>query len=204
MGAMKGQVQSAAVQMKLSNTQQNMVESLADASKAMGNMNATMDPAKMAKTMNEFQIQNEKMDLKQEMMDDALDNLFDDDDIEGEADAVTQQVLDEIGVEVSSQMGAASSGVLKQARCMLICRSNMWFTLPLSFHAAGSATQHPAANHDANSASVMCMPPQLYSKQGLLTAIPVYAYTEESGTRGDRRGRRRSLCASGCAQELNS
>ena len=28
----------------------------------------------------------------QEMMDDALDNLFDDDDIEGEADAVTQQV----------------------------------------------------------------------------------------------------------------
>lgn len=121
MGAMKGQVQSAAVQMKLSNTQQNMVDSLADASKAMGNMNATMDPAKMAKTMNEFQIQNEKMDLKQvgplahgpeasldryiplsaglkrctyaqEMMDDALDNLFDDDDIEGEADAVTQQV----------------------------------------------------------------------------------------------------------------
>ena len=65
MGAMKGQVQSAAVQMKLSNTQQNMVDSLADASKAMGNMNATMDPAKMAKTMNEFQIQNEKMDLKQ-------------------------------------------------------------------------------------------------------------------------------------------
>lgn len=116
MGAMKGQVQSAAVQMKLSNTQQNMVESLADASKAMGNMNATMDPAKMAKTMNEFQIQNEKMDLKQEMMDDALDNLFDDDDIEGEADAVTQQVLDEIGVEVSSQMGAASSGVLKQKK----------------------------------------------------------------------------------------
>ena len=65
MGAMKGQVQSAAVQMKLSNTQQNMVDSLADASKAMGNMNATMDPAKMAKMMNEFQIQNEKMDLKQ-------------------------------------------------------------------------------------------------------------------------------------------
>ena len=114
------------------------------------------------------------------------------------------QVLDEIGVEVSSQMGAASSGVLKQARCMLICRSNIWRALSLSFHAARSATQHPAENHDANSASVMCMLPQLYSKQGLLTAIPVYAYTEESGTRGDRRGRRRSLCASGCAQELNS
>ena len=40
----------------------------------------------------EFTQENEQMDTKQEMMDDALDGLFDDDNIEEEADSVTQQV----------------------------------------------------------------------------------------------------------------
>ena len=44
----------------------------------------------MNKVMMEFQRENEKMDMKQEMMDDALDSLFDDDTVEDEADAVTQ------------------------------------------------------------------------------------------------------------------
>ncbi len=45
---------------------------------------------------DEFTQENEKMNDKQEMMDDALDNIFDDDTIEEEADAVTQQVTKNI------------------------------------------------------------------------------------------------------------
>jgi hypothetical protein len=39
----------------------------------------------------DFSQENDKLNDKQEMMDDALDGLFDDDEIEEEADAVTQQ-----------------------------------------------------------------------------------------------------------------
>lgn len=53
-------------------------------------LSAAIDPAKMNKTMMEFARENEKMDMKQEMMDEALDSLFDDDTLQDEADAVTQ------------------------------------------------------------------------------------------------------------------
>ena len=110
MGAMKGQVQGAAVQMKLNLTQANMAQSLAGASEAMGKMNAAVNPAEMAKTMAQFSQENEKMQLKQEMMDDALDDLFDDDDVEAESDLITQQVLDDIGVDIAGQMARPAQG----------------------------------------------------------------------------------------------
>jgi charged multivesicular body protein 2A len=86
MGMMKSQIAGAATQMKLNHTQAKMVESMAGAAAAMGKMNEAVDPAKMMKMMAEFERENEKMDTKQEMMDEALDGLFD------EADAVTEQV----------------------------------------------------------------------------------------------------------------
>ena len=89
---MKSQIAGAATQMKLNHTQAKMVESMAGAANAMGKMNEAVDPAKMMKMMAEFERENEKMDTKQEMMDEALDGLFDDDVIEGEADSVTEQV----------------------------------------------------------------------------------------------------------------
>jgi hypothetical protein len=92
MGMMKSQIAGAATQMKLNHTQAKMVESMAGAANAMGKMNEAVDPAKMMKMMAEFARENEMMDTKQEMMDEALDGLFDDDVIEGEADAVTEQV----------------------------------------------------------------------------------------------------------------
>eukprot|EP00802_Teleaulax_amphioxeia_P017245 Tamp_17395.p1 GENE.Tamp_17395~~Tamp_17395.p1 ORF type:complete len:214 (+),score=77.36 Tamp_17395:72-644(+) len=104
MGMMKSQVSGAATQMKLNHTQASMAQSLAGVSAAMGKMNEAVDPAKMMQIMKEFERENEQMDLKQEMMDDALDNLFDDDVLEGEADAVTEQVLAEIGIDVAGQM----------------------------------------------------------------------------------------------------
>ena len=67
-------------------------------------MNEAINPQQMARVMAEFERENDKMDTKQELMDDALDSLFDDDTVEDEADAVTQQVLDEIGVDVAGQM----------------------------------------------------------------------------------------------------
>jgi len=116
MGAMKGQVQGAATQMKLNSTQANMVQSLAGAAEAMGKMNAAVNPAEMARTMAEFERENQKMDMKQELMDDALDDLFEDDEVDGEADLITQSVLDEIGIDMAGQMAKPAMGGMQKRR----------------------------------------------------------------------------------------
>ncbi len=69
-----------------------MGESMAKASEAMAAMGQTNDPAKVAQTMQQFQKENAKMEMGQEMMDDNLDGIFDDDDTEAETSDLMNQV----------------------------------------------------------------------------------------------------------------
>jgi len=71
---------------------------------AMGAANAAMDATAMQKTMNEFMRQNEIATMKEEMMDDALVDAFDNDEVNEEAEDITNQVLSELGVELDGQM----------------------------------------------------------------------------------------------------
>jgi Snf7 len=78
---------------------------------AMGTMtetlktaNAQMDMKETMKIMAQFQLENEKITAKEELMDDALADAFDTDEIEEEADALTNQVLAELGVEMDAKM----------------------------------------------------------------------------------------------------
>ncbi|EMS48656.1 Vacuolar protein sorting-associated protein 2-like protein 3 [Triticum urartu] len=80
------------------------------ASKAMGAMNKQMDPAKQMKVMQEFQKQSAQMDMTNEMMSDSIDNVLDDDQAEDETEELANQVLDEIGVDVASQLSPAPKG----------------------------------------------------------------------------------------------
>jgi len=63
--------------------------------------------------MAEFQVNMEKMDLNEELMDDALAAL-DGDDIDEEVDDITNQVLDEIGVNLNGILNEAPKSSLKQ------------------------------------------------------------------------------------------
>lgn len=69
-----------------------MGESMAKASEAMAAMGKTNDPAKIAQTMQQFQKENAKMEMGQEMMDDNLDGIFDDDGTEEETSDLMNQV----------------------------------------------------------------------------------------------------------------
>lgn len=71
---------------------------------AMGSANKAVNAQEMSKIMGEFNKQNEIMSVKEEMMDDALTDAFDNDEIEEEAENVTNQVLAELGVELDSKM----------------------------------------------------------------------------------------------------
>ncbi|CAB9522726.1 Charged multivesicular body protein [Seminavis robusta] len=66
--------------------------------------NAQMDMKETMKVMSQFQHENEKMAAKEELMDDVLADAFDTEEVEEEAEALTNQVLAELGVEMDAKL----------------------------------------------------------------------------------------------------
>jgi len=62
----------------------------------------------------EFERENDIMDQRQEMMDDAIDDVTGLED-EEEGEEVVNQILDEIGVDLNQAMGETPSGLQKSA-----------------------------------------------------------------------------------------
>lgn len=73
----------------------------------MAAMNRQTNLPAMQKIMNDFEREDAMMDMKQEMMSDAVDEVMDDavEDEESEGDEILKKVLDEIGVDLSQQVG---------------------------------------------------------------------------------------------------
>ncbi|KAK9937046.1 hypothetical protein M0R45_013863 [Rubus argutus] len=87
------------------------------ATKAMVAMNKEMQPAKQIKVIREFQKQSAQMDMTIEMMSESIDETLDKDEAEEETEELTNQgiiggliVLDEIGVDIASQLSSAPKG----------------------------------------------------------------------------------------------
>uniref|UniRef100_A0A673SVB3 Charged multivesicular body protein 2B n=1 Tax=Suricata suricatta TaxID=37032 RepID=A0A673SVB3_SURSU len=77
--------------------------------KTMQAVNKKMDPQKTLQTMQNFQKENMKMEMTEEMINDTLDDIFDGSDDEEESQDIVNQVLDEIGIEISGKMAKAPS-----------------------------------------------------------------------------------------------
>lgn len=67
---------------------------------ALGSMNRTMNLPSLQRIAMEFERENDIMEQRQEMMDDAIDDAMDV-GLEEEGDEVVEQVLEEIGVDLS-------------------------------------------------------------------------------------------------------
>merc|ERR1719511_386544 len=57
-----------------------------------------------------FEKQSEIMDMKGEMMEDAIDDVMGDEDDEEESDAIVNQVLDELGLQLNDKLGDVPIG----------------------------------------------------------------------------------------------
>ncbi|XP_075978136.1 charged multivesicular body protein 2b [Anticarsia gemmatalis] len=77
--------------------------------KTMGNMNKVMNPHQIAKDMEAFKQANAKMDMTDEMIADTLDDIMCESGDEEESEGIVNQVLDEIGIEISGKMAGAPS-----------------------------------------------------------------------------------------------
>jgi charged multivesicular body protein 2A len=82
----------------------------------MASMNRGLNLPGIQKIMDDFSRESAQMDMKEEMMTDAVDDVMEDDDEledeETEGGRILKEVLDEIGVDLSQKLSEAPSGSL--------------------------------------------------------------------------------------------
>ena len=79
------------------------MQSMKGATMLLGSMNRQMNLPALQRIAMEFERENEVMDERQEMMDDAVDEATGIDD-EEESEDIVKEVLDEIGVNLSQEV----------------------------------------------------------------------------------------------------
>jgi charged multivesicular body protein 2A len=93
---------------------EQMMQSMKGATSLLGTMNRQMNLPALQRIAMEFERENDIMDQRQEMMDDAIDDVTGLED-EEEGEEVVNQVLDEIGVDLRQ---AVNPDLLPQSLCL--------------------------------------------------------------------------------------
>lgn len=104
---MRSTLQGLNLKMQTMKTSNEIATAMGKMSKAMKQMNKRMNVPKIQEIMYEFDKQQQQMEMGQEMMDDVLDDALADGDTEEEQDELVKKVLDEIGVDLTSQLKEA-------------------------------------------------------------------------------------------------
>lgn len=105
--AASSKITSVGMQAKGMASQVKMAEAMKDTTKVMGDMNKMMKPQDVMKNMQAFERESAKLEMSEEMMNDTLDDILNESGDEEEQDAIVNQVLDEIGIEISGKMAGA-------------------------------------------------------------------------------------------------
>jgi len=103
MYTMRAQLQAVSMQLTTMKTTAAMNTAMAGATKAMMRMNKKMNLPAMQKITMEFQKQNEIMGMKEEMINDTLDEMADEDEDE-ESEEVINATLEEIGIDLGASL----------------------------------------------------------------------------------------------------
>ncbi|KAI4107130.1 MAG: hypothetical protein L6R37_001831 [Teloschistes peruensis] len=112
--SMRTQLQAISLRIQTVRSNEQMMQSMKGATSLLGSMNRQMNLPALQRIAMEFEKENDVMDQRQEMMDDAIDDVTGLED-EEEGDEVVNKVLDEIGVDLGQSMGETPSGLQKTA-----------------------------------------------------------------------------------------
>ncbi|VDN55366.1 unnamed protein product [Dracunculus medinensis] len=103
---MKANIQAVSLKVQTLKSQDAMSQAMRGVTQAMKNMSRQMNLPQIQKIMMEFERQTEIMDMKEEMMGEAIDDAIADEGDEEETDAVVSQVLDELGIQMNEELSA--------------------------------------------------------------------------------------------------
>jgi len=105
---MRTQLQAISLRIQTVRSNEQMMQSMKGATKLLGSMNKQMNLPALKRIAMEFEKENDIMDQRQEMMDDAIDDVTGLED-EEEGEDVVNQVLDEIGVDLGQSVSSHCS-----------------------------------------------------------------------------------------------
>lgn len=97
-------MQGCALKLQTVKSHQAMAEAMQNTAKAMAKMNKAVNVPTLTQMMADFERENAKTEMMQEMMGDAIDDALADDGNEEEEDKIVNQVLDEIGVSFVEEL----------------------------------------------------------------------------------------------------
>ncbi|XP_064628558.1 charged multivesicular body protein 2b-like [Lineus longissimus] len=100
-------IKSINAQSKMMASNMKMADAMGKTTKTMQQMNKVMDPEKTMKVLQDFEKESMKMEMSEDMMNDTFDDLFEESGDEAEQDAIVNQVLDEIGLDISGRLADA-------------------------------------------------------------------------------------------------
>jgi charged multivesicular body protein 2A len=101
---MKANIQAVALKIQTLKSNDAMAQAMKGVTRAMTTINKQLKLPQIQRIMQEFEKQSEIMDMKEEMMNDAIDDAMGDEDDEDESDAIVSQVLDELGLQMADQL----------------------------------------------------------------------------------------------------
>ncbi|KAF8502546.1 vacuolar sorting protein DID4 [Hysterangium stoloniferum] len=110
---MRTQLQAVGLRIQTLSSNQQMADAMRGATRAMGAMNRGLNLPGIQRIMNEFEKESATMDMKEEMMSDAVEDVMDneEEDEEEEGDKILKEVLDEIGVGLQQQLQETPTGL---------------------------------------------------------------------------------------------
>ncbi|CAB4256393.1 similar to Saccharomyces cerevisiae YKL002W DID4 Class E Vps protein of the ESCRT- III complex [Maudiozyma barnettii] len=114
---MQTQLQAISLRIQAVRSSDQMSSSMREATVLLAGMNRSMNLPQLQKISMEFEKQNELMDQRQEFIDEAIDGVMEDDEFneDEEADEIVNKVLDEIGVDLNTELANAPNGQLGSA-----------------------------------------------------------------------------------------
>ena len=113
---MRTQLQAISLRIQTVRSNEQMMQAMKGATSLLGSMNRQMNLPALQRIAMEFERENDIMDQRQEMMDDAIDDVTGLDD-EEEEDEVVNQILDELGIDLGQAVSLLSVIVLREIVC---------------------------------------------------------------------------------------
>ena len=105
---MKAQLQSVGITIATMSSQQAVAEAMQGCARALRRMNRRIDVQSMQRIMMDFERQSGIMEMKDEMIKDAMEDMNEDPELEEEeTENIINQVLEEIGLDLTGKLSNA-------------------------------------------------------------------------------------------------
>lgn len=111
---MKSQISGIDLRLQTMSSTQTMAEVIRGVTPALVKINKQMNLPELNNMMKEFYKENQKMEMTEELMGEAVDMALEHEDDDAQTDQVVNQVLSEIGVEISGQLEHGSLPALRK------------------------------------------------------------------------------------------